>query len=373
MVESTGTSSCRCGSSGAVERLPWVRELRVRDLRNIREAVVELHPGVNVFSGSNAQGKTSLLEAVGLLARGRSFRTEDPPSLIRRGAEALVASGQTSNGERGARLEVEIGPAGRALRVDGRSVAPREYQGRLEVVVYATDRLRVVRGTMRDRRQYLDRSAAALWPAFRADLREFERVLAQRNAALAARARDEDAWTERFVTSGARLRARRAAYADRLNAALVAGFRPRGESYAVEAPACSEESAPSQLAEEIAALRTRERAAGRSLAGPHRDPIRLLVDGRDAGDGASSGQVRSLLLALTLAAQRVYREETGQAAVALLDDLDSELDEERAGAVCAEVARRGQALVTSAHPVWADSLRPLGRVYHVAAGAVRGA
>ena len=88
-------------------------------------------------------------------------------------------------------------------------------------------------------------------------------------------------------------------------------------------------------------------------------------------EGASSGQARSLLLALALASLRVYREETGRAAVALLDDLDSELDEERAGALCAEVARRGQALVTTAHPGWAESLRPLGRIYHVSGGAVR--
>jgi len=67
----------------------------------------------------------------------------------------------------------------------------------------------------------------------------------------------------------------------------------------------------------------------------------------------------------------VHREETGSAAVALLDDLDSELDAERAGALCAEVAKRGQALVTSAHPGWAESLRPLGRVFHVEGGAVR--
>ena len=124
-------------------------------------------------------------------------------------------------------------------------------------------------------------------------------------------------------------------------------------------------------AEEVAARLPRERAAGRSLAGPHRDAIELLLDGRDVAEGASSGQARSLLLALALASLRVYREETGRSAVALLDDLDSELDEERAGALCAEVAQRGQALVTSAHPGWAESLRPLGRIYHVSGGAVR--
>jgi DNA replication and repair protein RecF len=328
---------------------------------------------LNVFHGRNAQGKTSLLEAVGFLARGRSFRTEDAPSMIRRGAHSLLARAHAGEVPTSSRLEVELAPGHRTFRLDGREVPPREYHGRLEVVVYSTDRLRTVRGSMRDRRQFLDRSASALWPSYRTEVRSFERLLAQRNAALASQARDLDAWTERFIDSGARLRSKRAAYAARLSAALAEGFRPDVETYEVrtrQSPP-SEEESRRNLEVEIREVFPRERASGRSLAGPQRDQVALLVNGRDAGDGASSGQARSLLLALALACLRVYREETGQSAVALLDDLDSELDEERAGALCAEVARRGQALVTTAHAGWARSLRAHGHVYNVADGEVR--
>lgn len=353
--------------------MAWVEDLAVRDFRNIREAVLELHPGLNVFQGRNAQGKTSLLEAVGVLARGRSFRTEDAPSMIRHGAGALLARGRDGERDGGAQLEVELRPDRRVFRIDGRDVAPRDYSGRLEVVVYATDRLRVVRGTMRDRRQFLDRQAASLWPSYRGELRSFERILAQRNAALERRGADLDAWSERFVESGARLRHRRWQYAERLTRALGEGFRPDGESYEVRpwARPASEAEAARQLASEQAGLAARERAAGRSLAGPQRDPVALLLDGREAGEVASSGQARSLLLALALASLRVYQEETGRSAVALLDDLDSELDEGRAGTLCEQVARRGQALVTSAHRRWAEGLRALGRVFQVTEGRVR--
>jgi DNA replication and repair protein RecF len=351
--------------------LAWVRRLRIRDLRNIQDETVDLHPGLNVFFGDNAQGKTSLLEAVGLVARGRSFRTDDAPSLIRRGAGALLARADAGE-DSAAALEVELQPGRRAFRVDGRDVLPREYHGRLEVVVYSTDRLRVVRGSMRDRRQFLDRQAAALWPSYRADLAAFERVLVQRNAALEARRPDEEAWTESFVARGARLRHRRAIFAARLSSTFAGGFRPRGERYEihVRSHGGGEEHERFALAEEVQAQLPRERAADRSLADPHRDAVDLLLDGRDVWMGLV-GQARSLLLALALASLHVYREQTGRSAVALLDDLDSELDEERAGALCAEVARRGQALVTSAHPGWAERLRPLGSIYHVAGGAVR--
>jgi DNA replication and repair protein RecF len=352
--------------------LVWVERLRVRDLRNIREASLALGPGLNVFVGRNGQGKTSLLEAVGLVARGRSFRTEDTASMIRRGAPSLLAAAAAQE-ERSSALEVELGPGRRAFRVNGREVRPGEYHGRLDVVVYSSERLRVVYGTMRDRRQFLDRQAGALWPAYRAELRQLERVVEQRNAALESRARDEDAWTERFIALGARVRRRRAEYAERLCARLATGFRPGRELYEVRVPAAAAAEAEAQqaLVEELRLVAARERAAGRTLAGPQRDPVALLIDGHDAGESASSGQARSLLLALALASLALLREETGRAAVALLDDLDSELDEDRAGALCAEVARRGQAWVTTAHPGWAESLRPLGRIYEVSEGAVR--
>jgi len=350
----------------------WVRELELNDLRNVRSAGLELGPGLNVFVGCNAQGKTTLLEGVGLLARGRSFRTEDTRSLIRKGAVALRARGTAAADGRGTSLEVELGEAGRLLRVDGRTVPPREYHGRLEVVVYSTDRLRVIHGAMRDRRLYLDRGAAALWPTYRQVHREFERVLVQRNAALEARRRDLSAWTERFVEVGSRLRFRRAAYVARLGAALEHGYRPRGESYGIvmvpEHGALGEAGHRDALVRELEDSRTREQAASRTLVGPHRDAVALTVDGEEVSLHASSGQARSLLLALALATLSLYREERGDSAVALLDDLDSELDEERAALLCDEVAERGQALVTTAHRGWAESMADRGRIFRVTAG-----
>lgn len=351
--------------------------MEVRDLRNVRQATLELAPGLNVLVGRNAQGKTSLLEAVGLLARGRSFRTEQTETLIRRGADGLRALGTAVASDRRTCLEVEITPAARRLLVDGREVPPREYHGRLEVIVYSTDRLRVVRGPMRERRQFLDRSGAALWPAYRQTTREFERVLAQRNAALETGARDLETWNERFVELGARLRERRAAYADRLRQALRRGFHPENERYdvvLVPAPLAGGAAAERpRLAAEMEGRRRDEARARRSLVGPHRDEVLLLVDGEESGVAASSGQARSLLLALALATLDVYRQETTTAAVALLDDLDSELDEARAAELCREVASRGQALVTTAHAGWARGLSGIGRLFEVEAGEVKAA
>jgi DNA replication and repair protein RecF len=336
---------------------------------------VELSPGLNVFLGSNAQGKTSLLEAVGLLARGRSFRTDDLGEVVGRGADGFFVRGTTVGGEGDADLAFRWTPDQRRFSLDDRTISPREYTGRLEASVYSTDRLKVVHGPMRERRQYLDRAGAALSAAYRQTVRDYERIVRQRNTALLGRQREIDAWDQRLAEVGGTLRARRLSYVSRLNEALTTAFRPEAETYAIraeptESARASEAEHQGRLAEELRKSAERERRAGRSLVGPHRDAVHLLVDGEDAATSASSGQVRSLLLALTLATLRVYREQTGRTAVALLDDLDSELDAERALAVCRTVADQGQALVTSAHPEWASRLGDVGRLYRVAAGRV---
>ena len=356
----------------------WLGRLELRDLRNLREVALEMEPGLNVFVGRNAQGKTSLLEGVALLARGRSFRTEDARALIRHGAAGLLARGRAREDERAQDLEIELSAGLRRLRVDGREVPPRSYHGRLEAVVYSTDRLRIVRGPMRERRAFLDRGAAALWPSYRQALREYERVVLQRNAALVAGTPDLAAWDEQFLELGAGLRQRRAVYVERLRGALAReSFAPAGERFDLRlgepGEPVGEDAHRARLRREMEARSRDERRARRSLVGPHRDAVALTVEGQEAGEFASSGQARSLLLALALAALTVYREERGTSAVALLDDLDSELDEERAAALCREVARRGQALVTTAHPDWARRLGPLARVYEVEEGHVRAA
>jgi DNA replication and repair protein RecF len=353
--------------------LVWVKTLALRDVRNLQEQTVELSPGLNLFLGANAQGKTSLLEAVALLARGRSFRTDDLHEVVGRGRGDFEVRGAAVGADRDTDLAFRWTPTQRLFSVDRRAATPRDYHGRLEASVYSTARLRIVHGSMRDRRQYLDRAGSALSVAYRETHREYERIVRQRNGALETRRGDAEAWDERLVAVGGRLRARRLDYVCRLNHALATAFRPDAESYEIvaepeERGLRSEAEHQDRLRAELRLQADRERAARRCLVGPHRDKVHLRVNGEEAAVAASSGQVRSLLLALTEANLRVYREQTGHAAVALLDDLDSELDAVRAASVCRTIAEQGQALVTSAHPEWASRLGDGGRVFRVCAG-----
>ena len=193
------------------EALVWVEQLRVRDLRNIREAALELGPGLNVFFGKNAQGKTSLLEAVGVVARGRSFRTEDAPSVIRRGARARSPAAAAAEDERQSELEVELRPGQRVFRVDGREVRPAG-------VPRAARRGRVLERAAARRARHDARPPAVPRPPGGGAVARLPRRAPRSSSACSPSAtppsrraaRDHDAWTERFVEAGARLRSRRA-------------------------------------------------------------------------------------------------------------------------------------------------------------------
>jgi DNA replication and repair protein RecF len=243
--------------------------------------------------------------------------------------------------------------------------------------VYSSQRQRVVYGTMRERRLYFDRAAAALWPAYRQLLGEYERVLKQRNAALesGSGAGALSAWDERLCDVGARVWLRRAAYLQRVQKSLDSGFQPSGERYVVALrpapPEGGAESTRAVLARALADSRPAERRLRRTRVGPHRDAVDLFIDGQEAAVWGSAGQARSLLLALTEAALEVYREEHGTSAVALLDDIDSELDEQRAFEVCQRAAGRGQTLVTTAHRTWGRGLGANGQIFEVEQGRIR--
>ena len=273
------------------------RAMEIADLRNIREVRLELGPGLNVFVGRNAQGKTSLLEAVALLARGRSFRTEDmahahPP---RGRARCRAPRRSRAHEGDGRALEVERPRRGRRLRVDGREVPPRAYQGRLEVVVYST---RPAEGGPRPHA----RAAAVRRPAGGRALAGLPRRRCASTSASSSSATPPSSAAARDLrglgrAARARCGAAPAPPPRRLRRAAAArasprGFRPGGERYAV-APARRRRASEAERAARAAPRSSRQRArdeqrgAAARLAGPHRDAGR-----RSPIDGAGRGARR---------------------------------------------------------------------------------
>jgi DNA replication and repair protein RecF len=345
--------------------------LWLTDFRGHEASEAELGPGITLFAGGNAQGKTTVLEAIGWLARMSSFRGAPDSALVRVGCERAIVRAEIvpagrSSGARPDLIEAEIAAAGRNRVLLNRKPLPRarDLLGTLRVTIFAPDDLRLVKAGPAERRAELDALLVALSPRYDAVQADYERVLRHRNAWLRTWSRADDpatldVWDEQLVRAGAELVRGRLKLLERLAA-------PLGKAYGEVAGAAADVSggyeaawagAPLDenrlddvaplLAEAVARSRPADLERRLTLVGPHRDDWRLSIDGLDARRFASQGEQRSLALAVRLAGHAVVSEVVGEPPVLLLDDVFSELDESRGANLVAHLPI-GQALVTTA-------------------------
>jgi DNA replication and repair protein RecF len=338
--------------------------LWLTDFRCYREAEIRLMPGVTVISGSNAQGKTSLLEAVAWAATGSSFRGVPDAALVRAGCAAAILRAEVVDGARVQLLEAEIRATGRN-RVQVNRQALKRAQDRAELVrvtVFSPDDLQLVKGGPAGRRDYLDDLLVAGAPRYAAVRADYERVLRQRNALLRHGIRNEDdkstleVFNTQLARAGAEITRGRLRMLERLTPLVADAYRELAGTETVADAVY--ESAWFTLVDHLessllAALRERRKAElerGVTLTGPHRDEWRLRVDELDSRSHSSQGEQRTLALALRLAGHRLVTEVLGTPPVLLLDDVFSELDDHRSAALLAHLDA-GQTLVTTAGAV----------------------
>ncbi len=353
-----------------------IEQLQLRDFRCFTALDLGLAPGVTVIVGANGAGKTSLLEAVGWVARARSFRAVADAALVARGSEQAILRADVTQGERRQLFEAEIRASGRNRILLNRHpiTRTRDLYGLLRVTMFAPDDLQLVKGGPAERRGYLDELLTMLAPRYDAARSDFERVLRQRNALLKGGVRDEDddatlsIFDEQLVRSAAEIVRGRLRLLARLGPLISETYAEvSGSGVAVEGTYTAEwAEAPlyetdageveSQLRVAIAARRKQELDRGLTLVGPHRDEWRLLVDALDARTQASQGEQRTLALALRLAGHALVTDLTGAAPVLLLDDVFSELDAPRASALIRRLPG-GQTLVTTASAI-PDGVEP---------------
>ncbi len=344
--------------------------LSLSEFRCYPEAELTFPPAVTVVTGANGQGKTSLLEAIGWLALGRSFRGVPDAALVREHADRAIVRGSVVHDANVRRVDVELRAAGRhRILLNGHPAArTRDLLGSLRVTVFAPDDLQLVKGPPAQRREYLDDLLVAAAPRYAGVRADFDRVLRHRNALLRGGVQDAEAratlgvFNDQLVTVGGELTRGRLRVVARLTPLVDAAYRalaretdgvtaryePGWDSNVAE---FSPEMVDDRLRDALARVDATERARGVTLVGPHRDEWRLAIDRRDSRTHASQGEQRTLALALRLAAHQVMADVVGSEPVLLLDDVFSELDAERSRALIEALPAHAQTVITTAGTV----------------------
>jgi len=330
-------------------------DLLVEDLRCIERLELALHPGLNLIAGANGAGKTSVLESIFLLGRGRSFRTRSSERLIRQGAERLIVFGRTDRHAIGVEVQRGAGQGTAATRakVDGEFVqALTDLTGNFPVQIIDPGIQQLVDGGATGRRRWLDWSVFHVEPQFGAHWTRYARALKQRNAALRAGAGTDalQPWDRELVAAGVPMAQARAAHFAALEPVWEEAQRAL-LGFPVGATWTAGWDRERSLEDALAAGTAQDVSRGTTGVGPHRADLRLRMGTRAAREVLSRGQQKLLALSMVLAQLELLRSTLQIRPTLLIDDPAAELDNFRLGAVIERIrALETQLVVTTLAP-----------------------
>lgn len=347
--------------------------LTLRDFRCFAALELDLAPRANLILGDNASGKTSLLEAVFVLSRGRSFRTSKTENLVRHGAEGFLISA-LSSGPTGT-VPIGLARQGGALeaRIAGAPVQSlAELTEGLPVQLFDSGAHQLIEGGPRHRRQFLDWGTFHVEQGFLPAWRRYQRALKQRNTALKQKAPEAllKTFEPDLAQAGTVLDQYRRDYLAQLEPVAVDWARRLLGPVDLGLRYLRGWGEGKTLEEALAGNRVIDREQGATRSGPHRAEMAIEIQGAAAAQQVSRGQQKALSGALLLAQAAFLRQRSGRQCVLLLDDLAAELDRGHLGRFL-ELVRETQAQVflTSVErerlPAWEDA-----RLFHVEHGKI---
>ena len=346
---------------------------------------IEWGPNLNIVFGNNGQGKTNWLEAIYLLARTKSFRTQRLQETVKFGEQLSVIRGIVTTGTGLEReLQVSLHENSKTIFVNAKRETLARYLTQLQVFSFTATDLEVVRGMPEARRRFLDRGISSLRPAYLKTISDYSKVIQQKNRMLQLANEGQFSlqqtddllgpWNDQLVRLGALIHRARQDYVAGLNSVLE---RKLFEKRDVTTRYVSSLEGKGDIEDYESLLRTRigvrlpaELSAGHALIGPHRDDLEILLDGREMRAYGSSGQQRSALLLLDLAAISLYNSSASDHPVFIIDDVDAELDEGRIKRLLEYLENRTQTFITTSKRSHVEGFFSRANVYEIEDGKV---
>lgn len=349
--------------------------VRLENFRNVEFADVRLDAQSVWIRGKNAQGKTNLLESLGMLCALRSFRTSDMSAIVACGKdEARILAGVWH--EKFGECEILISVSDkRRVSVNGEETKFSDFIGKFPALAMGNEDIRLLRGSPENRRKDADMFVSSLDAEYFAALKTYHAALAHRNALLRGGETDESAYLPfeiQMAEAAEKILSARRGILGELGRRATEKYeilaRENGESAEIKIrPNCDAES-PDALLKILAEHRAKDIERRATSHGPHRDDFKILVGGRDAKTYASEGQQRSAVIALKLAQFEILRDTLGVRPTVLCDDILGELDASRRSAFWSCVDADAQIVATSTTDAPTDAARGVWKTITARAG-----
>lgn len=344
-----------------------LKTIRLNHYRNYEQIELTTDRMINLFLGMNAQGKTNLLESIYVLALSKSHRTFKDKELVQWDRQDAHIYGEIEKKYGAYSIELQLTPLGKKARVNGLEQRKlSEYIGTLNVVMFAPEDLELVKGSPGIRRRFLDMEIGQVQPGYVYDLNQYQKVLNQRNQCLKQfEGRQPDPqqqtllgiWNEQLAVHGSKIMKKRQSFIRKLEFwaedihQSITGGKERLKivylpSFDIE-DADDESVVKSEFMIKLTKNQSQDAKRGTTLIGPHRDDLSFYINGREVQVYGSQGQQRTTALSVKLAEIELIREEVGEYPVLLLDDVLSELDQDRQTYLVRTFQNKVQTFITS--------------------------
>ena len=332
-----------------------IESLKLHDFRNYEELTLAPHPGINILFGQNGSGKTNLLEAVHYCALGRSHRTSMDREVVRKGAAMSACGVQVRKA--GVKVDVAVkltpGESRKKQIFLERKKADRlsDMMGKLQCVIFSPEDLMLVKEGPSVRRRFVDMLLSQLSTGYFVALQQYNKALEQRNAILKEIKRGNhrdtamlDAFEDAMAKPCQSIITLRKKVIEQVAACAAEKYRSisgrEQEQFLMRYLCClqSTEDIAGQVKAQLRKNRQEDVFRGTTTFGVHREDIALTLSGREMKLFASQGQIRTAALSMKLAQLEVFRQQTGEPPILLLDDVMSELDMTRRTRLLEEIS-----------------------------------
>lgn len=349
----------------------YITDLTLQNFRNYESLHLTLSQGINLFYGDNAQGKTNILEAIYLCALARSHRTKQEKELIQWTQKEAYVSIKTQKKYLESTIDFKLTPRSKSIYVNKLPIRKLgELLGNLYVVMFSPEDLQLIKDSPKERRRFLDMELCQLDRRYYQTLRNYHKVLKQRNLTLKLQDNNMlDVWDMQLSQYGIEIIERRSCFVKEMNAigqeihGTISNYREAFQM--LYKPNVSSEAFMRQLSKN----REKDKIKQITSVGPHRDDIQFLINDKDARLYASQGQQRTIVLVLKLAELELIKNHIGETPVLLLDDVLSELDEKRQKDLF-QYTKNTQTLMTCAENYRNWHEQPIAQIYYVAQNQV---